>query len=130
MKIINDKIEFRDSAEYQDDERYYKIVKRIQKLNMKYLKEYNEKIFNIYENSFIFVETSKLDSNFKNLTYKLDFLRMLLNKLMNEYLIQELSIDEIRQQLLYYVNNANSKDKEDRKYTRKLINYIFRNELN
>ena len=124
MKIENDKIEFRASDDYVDDERYYKIVKRIQKLNIKYLKEYNEKIFNIYENSFIFVETSKLDSNLKNLTYKLDFLRMLLNNVMNEYLIQELSINEIKYQLLNYVNN--SKNEKAKEYNRKLLNYIFR----
>lgn len=124
MKITNENIEFRNSADYQDDERYYKIVKRIQKLNMKYLKEYNEKISDIYKNSFIFVETSKLDSNLKNLTYKLDFLRMLLNNVMNEYLIQELSINEIKYQLLNYVNN--SKNEKAKEYNRKLLNYIFR----
>lgn len=120
MKITENKIEFRDSDEYQDDERYYKIVKRITKLNMKYLKEYNANILSIYKNSFIFVETSKLDNNLKNLTYKLDFIKMLLSKVMNEYLIQESSIDEIKSQLLYYVNNSKNKEAKE------LINYIFR----
>lgn len=124
MKITNENIEFRASDDYIDDERYYKIVKRLQKLNMKYLKEYNEKISDIYKNSFIFVETSKLDSNLKNLTYKLDFIKMLLSKVMNEYLIQELSIDEIKYQLLNYVNN--SKNEKAKEYNRKLLNYIFR----
>lgn len=123
MKITNENIEFRASDDY-DDERYYKIVKRIQKLNRKYLKEYNEKIFNIYENSFIFVETSKLDDNLKNLTYKLDFIKMLLSKIMNEYLIQELSINEILSQLLNYVNN--NKNEKAKEYNRKLLHYIFR----
>lgn len=123
MKITNENIEFRASDDYVDDERYYKIVKRIQKLNIKYLKAYNEKIFNIYENSFIFVETSKLDSNLKNLTYKLDFLIITFSKVMNEYLIQELSINEIKSQLLNYVNSKNEKAKE---YNRKILNYIFR----
>ena len=124
MKITENKIEFRNSDEYQDDNRYYKIVKRIQKLNTKYLKEYNEKIFDIYKNSFIFVETSKLDSNLKNLTYKLDFIKMLLSKVINEYIIQESSIDEIKSQLLYYVNN--SKNEKAKEYNRKILNYIFR----
>lgn len=124
MKITNENIEFRASDDYIDDDRYYKIVKRIQKLNIKYLKEYNEKIFNIYENSFIFVETSKLDSNLKNLTYKLDCIKMLLSKVMNEYLMQELSIDEIKAQLLNYVNN--SKNEKAKEYNRKILNYIFR----
>lgn len=35
----------------QDDILYHKIVKRITKLNVKYVKEYNEKIFNISKDS-------------------------------------------------------------------------------
>ena len=49
---------------------------------------------------------------------------MLLSKVMNEYLIQELSIDEIKSQLLYYVNN--NKNEKAKEYNRKILNYIFR----
>ena len=86
-------------------------------------------MFDIYKDSFISVEYSKLDNNLKNLTYKLDFNKMILDKVMREYLIQELSIDEIKYQLLNYAKNAkvtNSRDKENRKYTIKILNYIFR----
>lgn len=110
----------------QDDVKYQKIVKRITKLNTKYLKEYNEKIFNISKDN---VSNAKLENCLRHLILKLDFNKALLNKIMNMYLLQKSSIDNIKYQLLNYVDNAKvvtSDDKENQKYTIKLLNYIFR----
>jgi len=110
----------------QDDILYHKVVKRITKLNSKYLKEYNEKIFTISKDS---VSNAKLENCLRHLILKLDFNKTLLNKIMNMYLLQKSSIDSIKQQLLNYAKNAkvvNNDDKENQKYTIKLLNYIFR----
>ena len=110
----------------QDDILYHKIVKRITKLNVKYVKEYNEKIFNISKDS---VSNAKLENCLRHLVLKLDFNKALLNKIMNMYLIQKLDMFNIKQQLFYYVNNAKvvtSDDKENQEATRKILNYLFR----
>ena len=110
----------------QDDVRFSKIVKRITKLNVKYLKVYNTMIFNICDNN---LEVARLDNNLQNLKSKLDFNKMLLSRIMREYFNQKSSIDEIKTQLLYYVNNIviiDKQDKENQAYTRKLLNYLFR----
>ena len=106
----------------QDDILYHKIVKRITKLNAKYLKTYNTMIFNICDNN---LDTSRLDDNLKNLTYKLDYNKMLLSKIAREYLIQKSDIFNIKQRLLYCVNNSQA-SKENKASTRKLLNYLFR----
>ena len=110
----------------QDDVRFSKIVKRITKLNVKYVKEYNEKIFNISKDS---VSNAKLENCLRHLILKLDFNKALLNKIMNMYLIQKSDMYNIKQQLFYYVNNAKvatSDDKENQEATRKILNYLFR----
>jgi len=110
----------------QDEILYNKIVKRITKLNVKYVKEYNEKIFNISKNS---VSNTKLENCLRHLVLKLDFNKTLLNKIMNMYLIQKSDMFNIKQQLFYYVNNAKivtSDDKENQVATRKILNYLFR----
>ena len=110
----------------QDDILYHKIVQRLTKLNIKYVKEYNEKMFNISKDS---VSNAKLENSLRHLVLKLEFNKTLLNKIMNMYLIHKLRIDDIKAQLLYYVNNAkiaNSDDKENQAYTRKILNYLFR----
>ena len=110
----------------QDDILYQTIVKRITKLNSKYLKEYNEKIFNISKDS---VSNAKLENCLRHLVLKLDFNKTLLNKIMNMYLIQKSDMFNIKQQLFYYVNNAKvvtSDDKENQVATRKILNYLFR----
>ena len=110
----------------QDEILYNKIVKRITKLNVKYVKEYNEKIFNISKDS---VSNAKLENCLRHLVLKLDFNKALLNKIMNMYLIQKLDMFNIKQQLFYYVNNAKivtSDDKENQVATRKILNYLFR----
>ena len=110
----------------QDDVRFSKIVKRITKLNVKYVKEYNEKIFNISKDS---VSNAKLENCLRHLVLKLDFNKVLLNKIMNMYLIQKSNMFNIKQQLFYYVNNAKivtSDDKENQVATRKILNYLFR----
>ena len=106
----------------QDDILYHKIVKRITKLNVKYVKVYNTMIFNICDNN---LEVSRLDNNLKNLTYKLDYNKMLLSKITREYINQKSSISEIKQRLLYYVTNSQV-TKENKAYTRKMLKYIFR----
>ena len=105
-----------------DDILYHKIVKRITKLNAKYLKVYNTMIFNICDNN---LDVSKLDDNLKKLNYKLDYNRMLLANIMQEYINQKSNISEIKQRLLYYVTN-NQATKENKAYTRKMLKYIFR----
>ena len=110
----------------QDDILYQTIVKRITKLNSKYLKEYNEKIITISKDR---VSNAKLENCLRHLVLKLDFNKTLLNKIMNMYLIQKSDMFNIKQQLLYYVNNAkiaNSDDKENQEATRKILNYLFR----
>ena len=110
----------------QDDILYHKIVKRITKLNSKYLKEYNEKIFTISKDS---VSNAKLENCLRHLVLKLDFNKTLLNKIMNMYLLQKSDMFNIKQQLFYYVNNAKvvtSDDKENQVATRKILNYLFR----
>ena len=110
----------------QDEILYNKIVKRITKLNVKYVKEYNEKIFNISKDS---VSNAKLENCLRHLVLKLDFNKALLNKVMNMYLIKQSDMFNIKQQLFYYVNNAKvvtSDDKENQVTTRKILNYLFR----
>ena len=110
----------------QDEILYNKIVKRITKLNVKYVKEYNEKIFNISKDS---VSNVKLENCLRHLILKLDFNKALLNKIMNMYLLQKSDMFNIKQQLFYYVNNAKvvtSDDKENQVATRKILNYLFR----
>ena len=109
----------------QDDILYHKIVKRITKLNVKYVKEYNEKIFNISKDS---VRNAKLENCLRHLVLKLDFNKTVLNKIMNMYLIQKSDMFNIKQQLLYYVNAkvVTSDDKENQVATRKILNYLFR----
>ena len=110
----------------QDEILYNKIVKRITKLNVKYVKEYNEKIFNISKDS---VSNAKLENCLRHLVLKLDFNKALLNKITNMYLIQKSDMFNIKQQLFYYVNNAKivtSDDKENQVATRKILNYLFR----
>ena len=110
----------------QDDILYQTIVKRITKLNSKYLKEYNEKIITISKDS---VSNAKLENCLRHLVLKLDFNKTLLNKIMNMYLIQKSDMFNIKQQLFYYVNNAKvvtSDDKENQEATRKILNYLFR----
>jgi hypothetical protein len=104
----------------QDDVRFSKIVKRITKLNIKYFKAYNTMIFNICDNN---LDTSKLDDNLKKLNYKLDYNCMLLAKISKEY--KRLSIDEIKLNLLYFVNNSQA-TKETKAYNKKFLNYLFR----
>ena len=106
----------------QDDILYHKIVKRITKLNVKYLKIYNTMIFNICDNN---LDTSRLDDSLKNLNYKLDYNKMILAKISKDYLIQKSSIDNIKYNLLYCVNNSQA-SKENKASTRKLLNYLFR----
>ena len=113
----------------QDDILYHKIVKRITKLNVKYVKEYNEKMFNISKDS---VSNAKLENCLRHLVLKLDFNKALLNKIMNMYLIQKSDMFNIKQQLFYYVNNAKvvtSDDKENQVATRKILNYLLENNL-
>ena len=113
----------------QDEILYNKIVKRITKLNVKYVKEYNEKIFNISKDS---VSNAKLENCLRHLILKLDFNKALLNKIMNMYLIQKSDMFNIKQQLFYYVNNAKivtSDDKENQVATRKILNYLLENNL-
>ena len=109
----------------QDDILYHKIVKRITKLNVKYVKEYNEKIFNISKDS---VNNAKLENCLRHLVLKLDFNKTLLNKIMNMYLLQKSNMFNIKQQLFYYVNAkiVTSDDKENQVATRKILNYLFR----
>ena len=110
----------------QNEILYNKIVKRITKLNVKYVKEYNEKIFNISEDG---VSNAKLENCLRHLVLKLDFNKVVLNKIMNMYLIQKSNMFKIKQQLFYYVNNAKvvtSDDKENQVATRKILNYLFR----
>lgn len=117
---------FKRRKAMQDDILYHKIVKRITKLNIKYLKEYNEKIFNISKDS---VSNAKLENCLRHLVLKLDFNKTVLNKIMNMYLIQKSDMFNIKQQLFYYVNNAKvvtSDDKENQEATRKILNYLFR----
>ena len=106
----------------QDDILYHKIVKRITKLNIKYLKDYNTMMFNICDNN---LDVSRLDDNLKKLNYKLDYNKMLLAKITKEYINQKSSISEIKQILLYYVTNSQA-TKENKAYTRKMLKYIFR----
>ena len=113
----------------QDEILYNKIVKRITKLNVKYVKEYNEKIFNISKDS---VSNAKLENCLRHLVLKLDFNKVLLNKIMNMYLLQKSDMFNIKQQLFYYVNNAKvvtSDDKENQATTRKILNYLLENNL-
>ena len=110
----------------QDEILYNKIVKRITKLNVKYVKEYNEKIFNISKDS---VSSAKLENCLRHLVLKLDFNKTVLNKIMNMYLLQKADMFNIKQQLFYHVNNAKvvtSDDKENQVATRKILNYLFR----
>lgn len=74
-------------------------------------------IFNICDNN---LDTSKLDDNLKKLNYKLDYNRMLLAKISKEY--KRLSIDEIKLNLLYFVNNSQA----TKAYNKKFLNYLFR----
>lgn len=106
----------------QDDILYHKIVKRITKLNAKYLKVYNTMIFNICDNN---LDISRLDNNLKNLIYRLDYNKMLLSKITREYINQKSDMFNIKQRLLYYVNNSQA-TKENKAYTRKMLNYLFR----
>ena len=106
----------------QDDILYHKIIKRITKLNTKYLKVYNTMMFNICDNN---LDASRLDDNLKKLNYKLDYNKMLLAKISREYINQKSSISEIKQRLLYYVTNSQA-TKENKAYTRKMLKYIFR----
>ncbi len=113
MKITDDKIEFRNSDEYQDDDKFLKVIENINKQNLKYIKEYNQALKEIANQSFIFIENAELEAKLSLIRSRLTMLNICVQIIINKYQVQQNSLNEIKNILL------------DKNYDKKLIEKLF-----
>nr|DAN68599.1 MAG TPA: hypothetical protein [Caudoviricetes sp.] len=109
MKIINDKIEFRDSAEYQDDKKFLKVINRIIDNKDKQIKACNKALHLNIKNSFITCDFEHLNVIKHKMKNIIELTSILLEKVIAKYQIEQLSIDEIKDELLSLSDNQEYK---------------------
>nr|DAS91466.1 MAG TPA: hypothetical protein [Caudoviricetes sp.] len=109
MKIINNKIEFRNSAEYQDDDKFLKVINNIIDNKDKQLKACNKALHLNVKNSFItcdFEHLNVIKNKMKNI---IELTSILIEKVIAKYQIEQLSLDEIKNELLALSDNQEYK---------------------
>lgn len=109
MKIENDKIEFRDSAEYQNDEKFLRVINNIIDNKDKQIKACNKALRLNVKNSFITCDFEHLNVIKHKMKNIIELTSILIEKVIAKYQIEQLSIDEIKDELLSLSDNQEYK---------------------
>lgn len=117
MKITNENIEFRDSAEYQDNEKFLKVINNIIDNKDRQIKACNKALRLNIKNSFITCDFEHLNVIKHKMKNIIELTSILIEKVIAKYQIEQLSLDEIKNELL-----ALSDNQEYKKDIEKLFN--------
>lgn len=78
-----------------NDDKYIEAMLKLKKYNSKFLKEYNDKMIEFANQSFIFVEYEKAEKALKDIQDKLSLINILMIKFAHHYQVDELNVYEI-----------------------------------
>ena len=115
MKITNNQIEFRNSDDYIDDEKFFKVINAIIDNKDRQIKQCNILLQKVIKDSFIMIDNEKLNVIKHKIKNIIELSFILIEKITNLYQVSELSLDEIKDELLKLSDNQEYK-KDIEKY--------------
>nr|DAM42324.1 MAG TPA: hypothetical protein [Caudoviricetes sp.] len=82
-----------------DDDKYLNAFLKLNKLNNKFIREYNQKMIDFANQSFIFVEYQEAEKALRDIQDRLYLINAIMIKIAHYYQIDELNLNEIKENI-------------------------------